>query len=202
VSFLHSIRKRAFFISAALLATACIALPAMAEDSASSGQAATGEVFRWLNFILVFGGAAFLIAKNGGAFFRGNAQAIAADIHEASAAKAEAERELREVQSKLAGVNGEIAQLRQQAERDAVAEEERLRASGRAEIDKINHAAQAELAATERVAEQELRALAASIAVERAAALLQAEMTPEARTRMFHAFLHEIGRGQALRSTN
>jgi F0F1-type ATP synthase membrane subunit b/b' len=177
-------------------------LPAMAADAPSPGAAATGEVFRWLNFALVFGGIAFLIARHGGGFFRSNAQAIAADIRESSAAKAEAERELQGAESKLSGLKDEIGGLRQQARSDGMAEAERLRASERAEIEKINQAAAAELAATERVAQQDLRALAASIAVDRAAALLQGELTPVARARMFRAFLDEIGRGSARRSVN
>ena len=45
-----------------------------------------GAIFRWLNFLIIFGGIAFLIAKHGSSFFQSNAKSIAASIHEATAA--------------------------------------------------------------------------------------------------------------------
>ena len=56
---------------------------------------------------------AYLIAKNGGAFFRGNAKAIAASITEAQAAKAAADRELSEVNAKISRLDQEVAELRE-----------------------------------------------------------------------------------------
>jgi F0F1-type ATP synthase membrane subunit b/b' len=172
------------------------ALPALAAEAAEEDPAVStaGLIFRWLNFILVFGGIGYLIAKHGGAFFRANAKAIAASIMEATAAKAEADRELREVETKIARLDKEITQLREAAWRDSDAEAERLRASGRAEIEKISQAARGELAAAERAAQQELRAFAASMAVERAGALVSSRMNREIRARIFHSFLGELGR--------
>jgi len=172
------------------------AFPALAGEASPEDPAAAsaGLIFRWLNFILVFGGIGYLIAKRGGAFFRANAKAIAASITEAQAAKAEADRELREVETKIARLDQEVAELREAARRDSAAEAERLRASGRAEIEKISQAARGELAASERAAQQELRALAASMAVERAGTLLSSRMNGEIRARMFHIFLGELGR--------
>jgi len=96
------------------------ALPALAAEGAEEDPAAStaGLIFRWLNFILVFGGIGYLIAKHGGAFFRANAKAIAASITEATAAKAEADRELREVETKIARLDKEITDLREAARRN------------------------------------------------------------------------------------
>ena len=172
------------------------AIPALAAEAAEEDPVAStaGLIFRWLNFILVFGGIGSLIAKHGGAFFRANAKAIAASITEATAAKAEADRELREVETKIARFDQEVADLREAARRDSAAEAERLRASGRAEIEKISQAARGEFAAAERAARQELRAIAASMAVERAGALVSSRMNREIRARIFHSFLGELGR--------
>jgi F0F1-type ATP synthase membrane subunit b/b' len=189
-------RRTAITVAGSLLVVLLAALPALAAEAAEEDPAAsaTGTVFRWLNFLLVFGAAGYFIAKYGGDFFRANAKAIAASITEASAAKAEAERELHEAEARLANLDQELAGLREAARRESAAEAERLRASGRAEIEKINQAARAELAAAERAAKQELRALAASMVVEQAGELLNSRMTPEIRARMFRAFLSELGR--------
>ena len=154
----------------------------------------TGLIFRWLNFILVFGGIGYLVAKHGGAFFSANARGISARIVEATAVKAEADRELSAAQAKLAHLDQDVAELRAEAQKSWAAEAERLRVSGAAEIAKIQQAARAELAASERAAQQQVRELAASLAVERAAALVGARMNSEIRARMFQSFLSELGK--------
>lgn len=173
-----------------------LALPVFAAEGAESDpvESTIGLIFRWLNFLIVFGVAGYLIAKHGGAFFRANAKAIAASIHEATAAKAEAERELREVEAKISHLDQEIAELRETAHRNWEAESERLRTSGLAEIEKIKQAAAAELAASARAAQQQLREIAASMAVQRAATLVSSRMNKEVSARMFRSFLGELGR--------
>lgn len=182
----------------ALFAVAVMALPALAAEGSEPNPADTslGVVFRWINFAIVFGAIAFLIAKHGGAFFRGNAKEIAASIVEASAAKAEADRELQSVDAKVQRVDHEVAEMRQQAQQNWAAESERLYASGVAEIEKINQAARAELAASERAAQQQLRDLAASLAVQNAAAVVASRMNSDLRSKIFQSFLADLGRSK------
>ncbi len=184
------------FASAVFAMIFLVVLPVLAAEGAEPdpAESTTGLIFRWLNFLIVFGGAGYLIARNGGAFFRANAKAIAASIHEATAAKAEAERELRDVEAKLSRLDQEIAELRETARRNWAAESERLRTSGLAEIEKIRQAAAAELAASARTAQQQLREIAASMAVQSAATLVSSRMNTEVRARMFRSFLGELGR--------
>ena len=193
---MNSRRRSLFRLAGSLLVLFLVALPVVASEAAEEDPAnsATGTIFRWLNFLLVFGAVGYLLKKHGGPFFRANAKAIAADITEASAEKAEADRELREAEAHVAHFDRELAGLREDARRESAVEAERLRASGRTEIEKINQAARAELAAAERAGQQELRESAASMAVERAGALMSSRMTPETRARMFHAFLGVLGR--------
>jgi len=61
-------------------------------------------------------------------------------------------------------------------------------------MEKIKQAAQAELAASERAAQQQLREIAASMAVERAGALVNSRMNPDVRAKLFHSFLGELQR--------
>jgi F-type H+-transporting ATPase subunit b len=171
-------------------------LPVLAAEAGETKpeDSSVGLVFRWLNFVIVFGGIGFLIAKHGGAFFRNNAKSIAASITEASAAKAEADRELREVEAKIARLDQETKEMHEAGKRDSLAEAERLRVSGLAEIEKIKLAARAELSAAERAAQQELRAVAASMAVDRAAVLVTAGMNAQVRAKMFRTFLSKLER--------
>ena len=194
---MKSFRGFLAFASGVVLIFLFMALPALAAEAAGTdpAESTTGSIFRWLNFLIVFGGIVYLIAKHGGAFFRGNAKEIAASIVEATAVKAEADRELSEAEAKIARLDQDVSEMREGARRNWAAESERLRVSGRAEIDKINLAARGELAASERAAQQQVREIAASLAVERAAALVGSMMNAQIRGRMFQSFLGEIGKG-------
>ena len=194
---MKSFRRFFAFASSAILIFFFTGLPALAAEGAAPdpAESTTGLIFRWLNFLIVFGGIGYLIAKQGGAFFRGNAKEIAASIVEATATKAEADRELRVVETKIARLDQDVAEMREEARRNWAAEAERLYASGLAEIEKVNLAARAELAASERAAQQQVREIAASLAVERAAALVSSKMNAEIRARMFQSFLSELGKG-------
>lgn len=171
-------------------------IPILAAEGAEPDPAdsTAGLIFRWLNFILVFGAIGYLVAKHGGAFFSANAKAIASSITEAQAAKSAAERELTTVNAKISRLDVEVAEMHEAARRDSAAEAERLRASGQAEIEKIRQAASAELAASGRAAQQQLREMAASMAVERAGALVISRTNSEVRAKLFHSFLRELGR--------
>jgi F-type H+-transporting ATPase subunit b len=201
---MRSIRRRVLrylLIVSPLVVTAftaffLTALPVLAEEGEKQDPAdsPTGLIFRWVNFAIVFGIIAFLLVKHGGAFFRSNAKEIASSIREATAAKAEADRELSEVQAKISRIDQEVTGMREAARRNWAAEAERLRASGQAEIQKINQAAHAELDASERAAQHQLRDTAAALSVEQAGALVSAKMNTEVRARLFRSFLDELGR--------
>ena len=194
---MKSCRRYLAFASSAILIFLFLVLPVFAAEGAERDPAdsTAGLIFRWLNFLIVFGGIGYLIASKGGAFFRGNAKEIAASIVEATAVKAEADRELREVETKIKRLDQDVAEMRAEAQRNWAAESERLYASGLTEIEKINQAARGELAASERAAQQQVREIAASLAVERAAALVSSKMNAELRARMFQSFLSELGKG-------
>ena len=182
----------------ALVAVFLLAIPVLAAEGAEPDPAdtAAGLIFRWLNFLIVFGGIGYLIAKYGGDFFRANAKEIAATILQSTEAKEEAHRQLSEIEAKIAGLNREVAEMRQQAEGNWAAEAERLRTSGLAEIEKIKQAATAELAASERAAQQQLREIAATLAVQNAAALVGSRMNGAIRGKIFQTFLVDLQRSK------
>ena len=88
--------------------------------------------------------------------FRTQAEEISRKIAEGARARQAAERQRREIKTKLEGLEREIEQLRVDAKRDAEAEAQRLRDLGRAEAEKIEQAARAEMDAAARAARMEL----------------------------------------------
>jgi F0F1-type ATP synthase membrane subunit b/b' len=192
--------QRARFVrrfAAALTAMALLAAPVFAADSASPDVAdsPTGLIFRWLNFILVFGGLAYFLARYGGPYFRGRGADIGGAIREATAAKADAERELREIEDQVAHLDREIARLRAESIQEEAAEAQRQTESGNREIERIERAAQIEIQASERLARQQLREVAAQMAVEAAEKDLRAALSTDepARAELFRAFLAQLG---------
>jgi F-type H+-transporting ATPase subunit b len=186
---------RAAVLSGGVVLFGALSLPALAQESSPDVTTTPiGTTFRWLNFLLVFGGLAYAVGKYGAPYFRGRAQAIGKAIEEANQTRTSAERELREAAEKLAAVPTEIEQERRAAERESAADRERILALTKADIEKIGQAGRAEIAAAERAGTQELRAIAAKLATERAAALIREQMNAAAESALFDSFVGELAR--------
>jgi F-type H+-transporting ATPase subunit b len=160
-----------------------------AEEGGGAAQERANEIFKWINFALVAGGLMWLFGKVLPRKFRGNADAISSAITKATAAKAEADRQLREVEQNLARLEQEVAQLRASAQRESEAEAERIRNVTQNDARKIGVAATAEIEAAERAARLELKAIAANLAVDGAESLLAKQLTPQAQEALVSAFV-------------
>jgi F0F1-type ATP synthase membrane subunit b/b' len=95
---------------------------------------------------------------------------------------------------KLSTVDREIEEERRAGQRDSVADRERIRELTKSEVGKIQQAARAEIAAAERAGSQEIRAIAAKLATERAAALIREQMNTAAEAALFGSFVGELER--------
>lgn len=180
-------------LGAAVVFLLLAAAPALAQEGeASPADSPVGWVFRWLNFALVFGAIAYAIRKWGAPYFREHAEEISRKIAEGARAREAAERQRREIQAKLAGLEDEIKRLREEGKRDAEAEAQRLRDMERTERERIERAARAEIEAAEREGRMELKILAARRAVELAEALLRQSLTPKADEMLFEGFVAEL----------
>jgi F-type H+-transporting ATPase subunit b len=185
--------RRLHFVSSLLCVFFFAALAAHgAEESGSSATENANEIFKWINFAIVAGVLIWLFAKKLPAWFRGNADTISSAITKATAAKEEAERQVREAETKLARLEQEIATLRAAAQREAAEEGERIRALAQSDAKKVSIAAQAEIEAAERAARLELKALAASLAVDGAESLLAKQLTPAAQENLVDTFVKSL----------
>jgi F-type H+-transporting ATPase subunit b len=160
-----------------------------AEEGGNATQERTNEIFKWINFVLVAGGLFWLFGKVLPPKFRGNADTISSAITKATAAKAEADRQLREAEEKLAHLENEVAQLRATAQREGQTEAERIRNVTQMDAQKIGIAATAEVEAAERAARLELKAIAANLAVDGAESLLAKLLTPQGQEALVSAFV-------------
>lgn len=177
-----------------LLIVAATPLLAAEESSPEPADTPAGTLFRWLNFALVFGAFAYVLSKFGAPYFRNRAQDIFKSIQDAREARDAANRELREATEKLSAVGLEIQDMRRAAAQDSAAEGERIRALALNETQKIAQAARGEIEAAERVGRQELRAIAARLATERAAGLLHEQINVAVESVLFRSFVRELER--------
>jgi F-type H+-transporting ATPase subunit b len=184
-------RNRPFFFAAAML----FVLVAGAHAAEEGGNAATEhatEIFKWINFAIVAGVIVWVFGKLLPPVFRKKAETISSAITNATNAKAAADAQLREAETRLANLEKEVAELRAHAENEAAAEVERLRAATQSDAQKIAAAAKAEIEATERAARLELKALAANLAVDGAESLLAKQLTPKAQESLISNFVKSL----------
>jgi F-type H+-transporting ATPase subunit b len=169
-----------------------LGVPAMAQESTPSPEnTPTGLVFRWIIFAIVFVAIIRFFAKSAPAL-RSRSEEISQKIAEGARARETAEAQRRIVQAKLAGIDAEVAKLREEAKKSMEAEAVRLKALARREAEVIELAAQAEIVAAYRAAALELKALAARLAIERAETVLTKEITQEAQASLFRTFVLEL----------
>jgi F-type H+-transporting ATPase subunit b len=163
-----------------------------AEEGGSNGAAASTEIFKWINFAIVAGALIWVFAKKLPPVFRANAEKIGSAISNATAAKAEADRQLKDAEQRLARLEQEVRGLREEAKREAAAEAERIRGLAKSDAEKVAIAAKAEIEAAERAARIELKALAAKLAVDGAESLLAKQLTPQTQESLIAGFVKSL----------
>jgi F0F1-type ATP synthase membrane subunit b/b' len=90
----------------------CVASARGAEGAAGPTTEEFTEIFKWINFAIVAALVIWVFAKKLPPVFRKNAESISSAITKATAAKAEAERQLRDAETKLANLQKEVTALR------------------------------------------------------------------------------------------
>jgi F-type H+-transporting ATPase subunit b len=163
-----------------------------AEDGGSAATETATEIFKWINFAIVAGLIAWVFGKKLPLVFKARAEAVSSAITSATTAKAAADAQLRDAETRLANLQKEVVELRALAEKEAATEVERLRAATQSDAQKIEAAAKAEIEAAERAARLELKALAANLAVDGAESLLAKQLTPKAQESLISNFVKSL----------
>ena len=129
----------------------------------------TPAVGYWVGILFDFGVLALLIIvatkKNLPAMFRNRTKTIQQGIEEARKASEEANRRLADIQVRLSKLDLEVAEMRAAAEKEAVAEEQRIVAAAQEDTRRVVETAEAEIAAATKAARRELKAYVADLAV-------------------------------------
>jgi len=187
-------RNRRVLFAAGVLFVSLFAAASVqaAEEGGNAASERATEIFKWINFAIVAGLIVWVFGKKLPSVFRARAEAVSSAITSATSAKAAADAQLRDAETKLANLQKEVAELRASAEKEAAAEVERLRAATLSDAQKIAAAAKAEIEAAERAARLELKALAANLAVDGAESLLAKQLTPKAQESLISNFVKSL----------
>ena len=139
-----------------------------------------------LNFALIAGAIFYFSKKNLPSIFRNRTATIQKAMQEARLASEEANKRLAEIESRLSRLSAEIATMTANAEKEAAAEEARIKAAAEEDARKIVESAEQEIAAAAKLARRELTAYAANLAVSLAARQIKVDTaTDQALVRSF-----------------
>jgi F-type H+-transporting ATPase subunit b len=117
------------------------------------------------NFGVIVGIFIWVTRKHLPGAFRARTAAIQKAMQEAQKASEEARRRLADIEARLMRLDGEIGMMRNAAEKEAAAEEARIRAAAEEDTRKMLESAQQEITAAVKAARRELMAYAAELAV-------------------------------------
>jgi F-type H+-transporting ATPase subunit b len=143
-----------------------------------------------LNFGVVAGAIFYFSKKNLPGVFRNRTTAIQKAMQEARRASEEANRRLAEIEARLSRLDSEIAGMRAAADKEAVAEEQRIKAAAEEDARRIVESAEQEIAAAAKSARRDLTAYAANLAVSLAAR--QIKVDPATDQALVRGFAQEL----------
>jgi F-type H+-transporting ATPase subunit b len=139
-----------------------------------------------LNFVIIAAAIFWLSKKNLPGLFRNRTASIQKAMEEARQASEDANRRLAEIEARLSKLDTEIGGMRATAEKEAAAEEQRIKTTAAEDARKIVESAEQEITAAAKSARRELKAFAAELAVSLATKQIQVDpATDQALLRNF-----------------
>jgi len=152
------------------------------------------ELWKFINLAIFVGAGIYILRKPIAAALAARGETIRKQIKQAEEEKKAAEENLAEADAQLAHLDADVQALRQQAEKEAALEGERLAAAGENEIEKLKIQADRELETTRKVAKKELRQFLAQRSLDLAKATVVSRLNPDEDVRLIKERVAELGR--------
>jgi len=189
------------FLASLILAGALFAAPSFAQEpegakSAESKKEEGMEIWKVVNFLILAGVLGYLIKKNAGPLLTARAQEIRDGLAAGEKANAEAKAKSTEVDRRLAGLEKDIASLREQSRAERDQEAERLRRDAQREMERIRQQAAADIESASKLARLEVQRHAARLALELAEKKIRDRMSSDAQSALVERFVIDLaGKG-------
>ena len=147
-----------------------------------------------INFAVIAGAILWLSRSHLPGVFRNRTISIQKAMEEARKASQEADQRLAEIEARLSKLDVEIGAMRHAAEKEAAAEEARIKAAAEQDARKIIDSAEQEIATAAKSARRDLKAYAADLAVSLAQRQIRVDTdTDQALVRTFADQLSSTG---------
>lgn len=151
-------------------------------EEGHAGGSSAEFIGKTINFIILFGGLAILLAKPLRRYLEGRSAEVRKILEESLESRERAEDKLREVRVRLEALEGEVDRIRRQAEEAGLLEKERIMQLARDEAERVKSLAEQEMAFQVREGIKELKRHAAGLATALAEERIRARLTPDAQT--------------------
>lgn len=168
-----------------------LSAPGLAEEATGHFELAAflGQV---LNFVVLFGGLAYLLRKPLNDYLKGRVEQVAARLQQAEARKQESLQKLEEARTRLNNLADEIRALKEQAEREAEQERAVIRQEAEKEAERLRKLAREEIEAMVRMSIRDLKTYAIDLSVSLAEKRIQEKLTPELHRKLIHRAIDRL----------
>lgn len=145
-----------------------------------------------INFLVLFGGLAYLLRKPLRRFLEKRSQDIKLSLEEAEDLRNEAAEKAQQIQVRLAGLEKEIANIKEEAEKEGLREKERTIQLAQQEAERVKSFAQQEIELIFRSGMRELREYSAELATALAEQRIRKKMSLDIQSRFIDKSIERI----------
>jgi F-type H+-transporting ATPase subunit b len=171
-----------------------LALGFSSGEETQHGSPLADMLGKTVNFLILFGGLGFLLAKPIRKLLEEAGVAVAQTIQNTEGAKRDAVQKLAGLQEKMAGLESEVRKIREDGQEAGRREKERLLANARQEVDRTKSLADLEIRMHAQAAQADLKEYAAELAVSLAEENIRRRMTPELHARLIDRSIRQLDR--------
>jgi F-type H+-transporting ATPase subunit b len=172
-----------------------IAVPLLLFMSAEEGgrvSATMDFLGKLVNFLILFGGLAFVLRKPLKAMLAKRTVDIGETLTQAKAARVEAETKAGRSQARISGLDGEIRKLKAAADEEGRRETERILRAAVDEAERLKKFTRQEVEGQVRLGVRELKAYAAARATDLARERIRKRLTPEIQAALIEKSIDKL----------
>jgi F-type H+-transporting ATPase subunit b len=147
-----------------------------------------------VNLVIFLAALYLLLRKPTREFFRQRLASVRETLDRAAREKQDANAKMAELDQRLNRIDTELAKIKEQSEHEAAAERARMDVESKRDVEKIREMAGREIETAKQVAMADLRAFAATKAVDLAEQMIRREMTPADDARLVARVGEEMGK--------
>ena len=156
------------------------------------GERAITVVARVVNFAILAGTLVYLFRSPLATYLVDRGAGIRGDLVNAAAMKQAAAAQIEDIDRRMKTLPAELDALRAQGAQEIAAEEERIRVAAAAERDRLLDQARREIDLQVKIAERDLVAHAANLAVSVASDRIRTQITEDDRTRLVDRYAQQL----------